>query len=523
VTACLIGVDLGTTGGKAVLVDENGEVRGTAWREYPMHRPQAGWAENDPEDWVRATAGMIRDVVASSGVSADSVKAVSIVAQRDPVVLLDGAGEVLTPSISWLDRRDQGETDALFRELGRTHIIEVTGVVPVPALTLPNLVWTRRHLPDVWRRARHALFVKDYVIYRLTGEIATDYSTQSRSLLNAIATNSWSEEICGFAEIPVELLPEIKYDPWAPRAVLDARTAESLGLRAGTILSAGGGDDQAAALGSGAVAVGDISAGTGTASCWRVVSDRAVVDPAGRADLSVHVAPGRYLYEMTIAGTGLSLRWFRDIFGGIAAEGTAPSATYDALVEEAMTVPPGADGLIFYPYLDGSRLPYFNEDANGVFFGITATHRRAHFVRAILEGVAYQYPALARLVEEYSSRVGLISIVDGEARSRAWNSIKADVLGMPIRTTRTVEAAAIGSAILAGVAGGVFASVEVGVEALVSTGEVFEPDPARHEVYERERARYEAVYRHLDVAFHDARLAGREPGAVKEGAIGMLA
>ena len=522
-TAFLIGVDLGTTGGKAVLVDEHGEVRGTAWREYPMHRPQAGWAENDPEDWVRATAGMIRDVVASSGVSADSVKAVSIVAQRDPVVLLDAGGEVLTPSISWLDRRDQDETEAIFRDLGRTHIIEVTGVVPVPALTLPNLVWTRRHLPDVWRRARHAVFVKDYVIYRLTGEIATDFSTQSRSLLNDIATNNWSTEICEYAKIPVELLPEVKYEPVAPRAVLDAKAAAALGLPAGTILAAGGGDDQSAALGSGAVATGDISAGTGTASCWRVVSDRAIADPAGRADLSVHVAPGRYLYEMTIAGTGLSLRWFRDVFGAVVTEGTTPSATYDALVEEAMQVPPGADGLVFYPYLDGSRVPYFNEDASGVFFGITATHRRAHFVRAILEGVAYQYPALAHLVTEYSNRIGMISIVDGEARSRAWNSMKADVLGLPIRTTHTVEAAAIGSAILAGVAGGVFPSIEAGVEKLVSTGEVFEPDPARHEIYERERARYEAVYRHLDVAFHDARSAGRKPGAVKEGAIGMLA
>lgn len=521
-TDCVIGVDLGTTGGKAILADEHGDVRGTSWREYPLHRPQAGWAENDPDDWVRATAAMIRDVVASAGVGPESVKAVSIVAQRDPVVLIDAAGEVLTPSISWLDRRDPEETEALFRDLGRTHIIEVTGVVPVPALTLPNLVWTRRHLPDIWRRARHAIFVKDYVIYRLTGEIATDYSTQSRSLLNDYRTNNWSDEICAFAQIPLELLPEVKYNPWAPRAVLDHKAAQMLGLRAGTILSAGGGDDQSAALGSGVVATGDVSAGTGTASCWRVVSDRAVADPAGRADLSVHVVPGRYLYEMTIAGTGLSLRWFRDVFGAVVADKTAPSATYDALVDEAMEVPPGADGLIFYPFLEGSRLPYNNQDAKGVFFGITATHRRAHFVRAILEGVAYQYPPLVDLVGHYTSNVGMISIVDGEARSRAWNAIKADVMGRPIRTTRTVEAAAVGSAILAGVAGGIFSSVEAGAAALVATGEVFEPDPARHAVYERERQRYEAVYRHLDLAFHDARAADRKPGWVKEDAIGML-
>jgi len=192
----VVGVDLGTTGGKAVLVNEHGEVLGTAWREYPMHRPHAGWAENDPDDWVRAAEGMVRDVVAGSGVDPASVKAVSFVAQRDPVVLIDDAGEVLTPSISWLDRRDPEETDGLFREFGRKHLTAVSGVVPVPALTLPNLVWTRRHLPAIWERARHALFVKDYVIYRLTGEIATDVSTLSRSLLNDYRANDWSSETC---------------------------------------------------------------------------------------------------------------------------------------------------------------------------------------------------------------------------------------------------------------------------------------------------------------------------------------
>jgi xylulokinase len=186
-----------------------------------------------------------------------------------------------------------------------------------------------------------------------------------------------------------------------------------------------------------------------------------------------------------------------------------------------MQVPPGADGLIFFPFLDGSRLPYFNEDASGVFFGMTAAHRRAHFIRAILEGVAFQYPPVVELIKQYAPSIGTISIVDGEARSRAWNSIKADVMGRPIRTTRTVEAAAIGSAILAGVAGGIYPSVDAGVDSLVATGEVFEPDPARHAVYERERARYESVYRHLDVAFHDARAAWEEPVRAKEGAIGM--
>jgi len=213
--------------------------------------------------------------------------------------------------------------------------------------------------------------------------------------------------------------------------------------------------------------------------------------------------PDRYVYEMTIAGTGLSLRWFRDDFA-IPADGDRPASTYDSLVAEALEVAPGADGLMFFPFLDGSRLPYFNEDAAGVFFGITNHHRRAHFVRAILEGVAFQYPPLLAMLGDYVDTLGTFTIVDGEARSPAWNAIKADVIGRPIQTTKTIEAAAIGAAILAGMAAGVYRDARDGVAALVVPGPVVEPDPARHAVYQALLDRYGAVYRHLDPAFHDA-------------------
>ena len=514
----LIGVDLGTTGAKAVLVDSDGELLGTSWIEYPMHRPHPGWAENDPEDWVSAVQRLVHRVMADSRAEPASVAAISIVAQRDPAVLLDEAGEVLTPSISWLDRRDQDETAALFARIGRDRLTEITGIVPVPALTLPNLVWTQRHLPDVWRRTRHVLPVKDYVIYRLTGEMATDVSSLSRSVMNDFRTDRWSSAICDEAGIPIELLPEVKYRPWEARAELSRDAAELLGLAPGTILAAGGGDDQSATLGSGVIDSGDLSAGTGTASCWRLVSSRAIADPLGRADLSAHVVPDRWVYEMTIAGTGLSLRWFRDQLG-IPGDGTQPGTTYDSLVAEALEVPPGADGLMFFPFLDGSRLPYFNEDASAVFFGITNGHRRAHLVRAILEGVAFQYPPLLAMLHDYVETLGTFTIVDGEARSSTWNSIKADVIGRPIHTTKTIEAAAVGSAILAGMAAGLYRDAQAGVDALVVPGDIVEPDPARHALYERLRDRYEGVYQHLDLAFHDSKRDGAAQRA-EEVAIG---
>jgi sugar (pentulose or hexulose) kinase len=514
---CLIGVDLGTTGAKAVIVEADGELLATGWVEYPMHRPHPGWAENDPNDWFDAVRSLVRQVMAASRVDPSTVSALSIVAQRDPVVLIDEHGEVLTPSISWLDRRDEDETEALYRSFGRNHLTEVTGVVPVPALTLPNLVWTKRHLPAVWARVRHVLFVKDYVAYRLTGDLGTDISTPSRSVLNDYRTNGWSAEICNAAGIPSELMPEVRYRPWEARATLTSSAAELLGLAPGTILAAGGGDDQSATLGSGVVDVGDLSAGTGTASCWRLVSARGESDPRFRADLSAHVVPDRFLYEMTIAGTGLSLRWFRDQFG-TAAGADQPVSTYDALVEEAMQVSPGAEGLCFYPYMDGSRLPFFNEDASGVFFGIRPGHRRPHFVRAILEGIAFQYPPLLEILHEYVDELGKFTLVDGEARSPSWNAIKADVIGRPIVTTKTIEAAAAGSAILAGMAAGVYRTAGEGAAALVVAGDVYQPDPERRATYERVRERYDAIYRHLDQAFHDAERPRGAKGA-KEVAI----
>ncbi|HYM83659.1 MAG TPA: FGGY family carbohydrate kinase, partial [Candidatus Dormibacteraeota bacterium] len=312
---CLIGVDLGTTGAKAVLVEAGGELLATGWVEYPMHRPHPGWAENDPDDWFEAVRSLVAQVLSASRIDPSEVVALSIVAQRDPVVLLDESGEILTPSISWLDRRDEDETNALYAEIGRGRLIAITGVVPIAGLTLPNLVWTKRHLPEVWSRARRAIFVKDYVAYRLTGDLGTDTSTPSRSVMNDYQRDDWSSELCAEVGIPRELMPDVRYRPWEARGTLGSRGAELLGLRPGTVLAAGGGDDQSAALGSGVVDVGDLSAGTGTASCWRLASAQAAADPHGRADLSAHVVPGRYLYEMTIAGTGLSLRWFRDQFG----------------------------------------------------------------------------------------------------------------------------------------------------------------------------------------------------------------
>lgn len=509
----LLGSDLGTSSTKSILLSATGDLLGEAVQEYPMHRPRPDWAENDPDDWVRAVLETARRVVTESGVDPARIRGWSLVSQRDPVVLLDADGRVLTPSISWVDRRTLDLNRELLDTFGYEQLVDITGVRPIGGLTLHNLVWTRRHLPDVWRQARQVLFAKDYVLYRLTGRTGTDTSTPSRSVMNDVRAGSWSEPICERMGIDIALLPEIRLHPWEVLDQLSPRAAALTGLEPGTTIAAGGGDDQSAALGAGVIETGDVCGGTGTASCWRSVTDVCRPQPQGRADLSPHVVPQRYVYEMTIASTGSSLRWLRDTFGQdtLAAERRSGRSAYEALVETAAQVPAGADGLLFYPYLEGARTPRYNDHGSGVFFGLHAAHTRAHFVRAVLEGVAFQYPPTLQLLRDQGMGGGRFSLVDGESRSALWNQIKADVLGRPVAIPRVIQSAAVGAAILAGLAAGVFPDARAAVESVVHWERVYEPDPQRHARYQEICARYERVYPLLDEAFNRAAAAVATP------------
>ncbi|HYM50441.1 MAG TPA: FGGY family carbohydrate kinase [Candidatus Limnocylindrales bacterium] len=516
--ALLLGSDLGTSSTKTVLMSETGHLLAEAVQEYPMHRPHPDWAENDPDDWLRAVLDTVRRVIAAAGADPARIRGWSLVSQRDPVVLLDEGGRVLTPSISWVDRRTLDLNRELFEIFGYTRLVDLTGVRPIGGLTLHNLVWTMRHRPDVWGQVRHILFAKDYVLYRLTGQIGTDSSTPSRSVMNDVRAGGWSHRICDRMGIDVSLLPEIRWHPWQQLDELSATAAAATGLRPGIPIAAGGGDDQSATLGAGVISPGDICAGTGTASCWRSVTDVCRPEPQGRADLSPHVVPDRYVLEMTIASTGSSLRWLRDTFAqdALAEEARTGKSAYDSLVEAAAQVPPGADGLLYYPYLEGARTPRYNDDGSGVFFGLRASHTRAHFVRAVLEGVAFQYPATLALLASQGMGGGRFSLVDGETRSPLWNQIKADVLGRPVHVPRVIQSAAVGAVILAGMAAGVFRDAQEGVEAVVHWDRVYEPDPLRQARYRELGDRYERVYPMLDEAFHRAGAAPAAPAPARE-------
>lgn len=481
----LIGADVGSSALKAALVHPDRGVVAIAEHSYPMHRPHPEWAQNDPDDWYRALAKAIPEVLAKGGVAPGEVAALCLAGQRDIAVLLDEAGRALAPCIHWSDRRDPEETTQLYEELGRERLIDRSGTLPIPGLELPNLVWTRRHQPEVWREVRHALQPKDYLAYRLTGDIGTDPTGPTRSIMNDWRTESWSDEICADAQIPREILPDVRYQPWEPRGVLGRDAALEIGLEPGTMLVAGGGDDPCAALGSGVVGPGDVSIGTGSSNSWRVVAESPKFDPTGLLSLLPHVAPGRYLHEMVVCGTGTTFRWFRDAFGD--------GASYEQLIAEGGGVEPGSEGLMCFPYIEGATVPCLEDNARAVFFGISGHHRRPHFVRAALEGIAYQYPALLDVIRDRGHDVTTMTISDGEARSTQWNQIKADVMGQPLVPALRVEAPAIGAAILGGIGAGVFDEVEDGLEVVLELAPKVEPDPAAQAAYAQLRMRWEAV------------------------------
>lgn len=487
----LLGVDIGTGSVKALAVTLDGRPLAAACVEHPMHHERPGWAENDPDDWLRGVIGAVRQLLATGGVDAAGAAGMCVVSQRDPWVLLDRAMRPLRASIAWTDQRSEPDLAEFVRRMGRPWLIDRTGVLPIAGLGLPTLLWIQRHEPETWSATRRLLSPKDYVLYRLTGLAGTDVSTPARSVMNDLRTDAWSAEICSAAGIALDLLPEVSWQPWQQVAELDADAARLLGLRPGVPVAAGGGDDPGATLGAGAVDAGDLCAGTGTSSDWRLVTGAAEPDTAlARGDVARHVVAGRYLFEVCIESTGSSLHWFRDAFGG--------GASYAELVEEARGIAPGADGLTFLPFVDGAkRAPWYLDGAAGGFFGIASGHTRAHLARAILEGVAFEYPPTLELISPGRDRDRAITLVDGESHAEAWNQIKADVTGVPIRTTAIRESAALGAAILAGQGIGAFADAADGVQRLVRFDRVYQPDPARHAQYAELRGRYQSV---LDAA-----------------------
>ena len=511
----LVGCDIGTGAVKTILASSDGALLARSAAEHPMHHPRPGWAENDPDDWYRGLSRTIREAVTAAAVDPARIAGLGVVCQREPVVLTDAAGVPVARSISWTDVRATAESGEVAARLGRDWLIETTGMAPSHGMSLAHLLWFQRHRGDVWRSVRQIRFAKDYVLNRLTGCRATDPTTPSRSSLLDIRRGQWSQEVCGAFGIDAGLLPRIGAPPWAPVAELPAARTADLGLRPGLPVAMGGSDDASAALGCGAIEPGQACVGTGTAASWRTVLGEYRPDHSGRGDVSPHVVPGRYVYEVAIESTGSSLRWLRDVLAGPAAGPVVKGrAGFDRLIGEAAGVTCGADGVFCFPFVDGAaRAPRYAAGARAAYLGLASGHTRAHLVRATLEGIAFQHRATMSILTGPGAHAGPLSlrepigIGDGEARSPAWTQLKADVLGVPLRVPRIADLAAAGAAILAGIAAGVFSGAAAGVARLVRWDRQFDPDPRRSAVYAELGAEYELAYQRVAQTFGASRPA----------------
>jgi xylulokinase len=418
----LIGLDVGTSAAKGVAIDEEGRVLGTASAEYPLSRPQPGWSEQEPEDWWRGA----QDVLARLPEGP-----VGLSGQMHGLVVLDADHRVLRPAILWNDQRTAAECEEIEERIGFDRLVELTGNRALTGFTAPKLLWLRRYEPELYARIRHVLLPKDYVRFRLTGELAVDAADASGTLLFDVRRRAWSEEVCGSLDIPLEWLPQVH---------------ESTEI-------AGAGDQAAAALGVGIARPGPVSVVLGTSGVVFSALSAYAHDPEGRLHAFCHAVPGTWHAMGVMLNAAGSAAWLRGVLGADLAD----------LESEAARWPPGSEGLLFAPYLAGERTPHPDPDVRGAFIGASVRHDRGAFWRAMMEGVAYGLRDSLELLRELGIRPESARVSGGGARSELWLRILASVLGLPLETTETEEGSAFGAALLAGIRAGVFSNADVAV------------------------------------------------------------
>jgi len=482
----VLGIDVGTGGTRAVLLDQAGRVLGAATAEHAeMASPQLGWAEQDPRDWWRAARVAIEECLTAAGATGAEVSAVGLSGQMHGLVLLDATGEVVRPALLWCDQRTEEECREITERVGAKRLIDLVANPALTGFTLPKIWWVRKHEPEPWSRVRSIMLPKDYVRFKLTGARATDVADASGTLLFDVVRRRWSAEMLEASDLGAEILPEVFESPEITGRVTKDGAAAS-GLREGTPVVAGGGDQAAGAVGMGIVAPGNVSATIGTSGVVFAATSEPVVEPKGRIHTFCHAIPRRWHVMGVTQGAGLSLRWFRDQFAG--------GASYDSLMIEAAAAPAGSDGLLWAPYLMGERTPHLDPNARGALVGLTAQHTRAHVVRAILEGVAFSLRDTLTIFRGLGVPVKSIRLGGGGARGYLWQQIQADVYGLPVDLVAAEEGAAYGAALLAGVGAGVWPSVDAACETAVRVAKRVEPIAENVELMKRRYEEYRKVY-----------------------------
>ncbi len=485
----LLGIDVGTTGAKALLIDSSGRLLAKATTEYPLSTPRPLWAEQDPERWWEAAAASVNRVLAESGVDPADIAGVGLTGQMHGLVLLDAEGAVLRPAILWNDQRTVPQCAAVTEKMGASRVLELTGNPILPGFTAPKIAWVRENEPDVIRRVAKALLPKDYIRYRLTGEFFSEVSDASGTCLLNVANRNWSDEMLAAFEVPREWLPEVTESPEASARISTAG-AEATGLKEGTPVAGGAGDQAAEGVGAGVVEPGIVSATLGTSGVVFAASESYRADPEGRLHAFCHAVPGMWHLMGVVLSAAGSFRWYRDTLGESETDLAHQEGldVYDLLTESAAGVPAGCEGLLFLPYLSGERTPHPDPNARGVFFGLTLRHNKAHLTRAVLEGVTYAMRDSLELMRSLGIEPREVRASGGGGKSAFWRQMMADNFHSDIATVSSGEGAVFGAALLGGVASGVFADVPSACRAIIKPTGKTSPG--------RDAAVYDAFYPH---------------------------
>lgn len=491
----LIGLDIGTTGARALAVDDAGAVVADASVPYPLLTPHLGWAEQHPEDWWRAAQDALRQVAAAVP-AAGEIVGLGLTGQMHGAVFLDAADAIIRPALLWNDQRTEAQCREITERVGAARLLAIAGNPALTGFQAPKILWLREAEPGNYARVAHVVLPKDYTRRLLTGEWATDASDASGTLLLDVQRRDWSPEILAALDIPRAWLPKVYEGPDVTGQLLPA-VADTLSLPPGIPVAAGGGDNAAAAVGTGVITAGIVSASIGTSGVVFAHTDAFTPDPSGRIHAFCHAVPGAYhLMAVTLAAGG-SFRWWRDLRGAETDDNA-----YDAMTADAAGISPGAEGLLFLPYLTGERTPLLDPFARGAFVGLTARHTWPHLTRAVMEGVTYSLRSGLEIMRALGVSAAEVRATGGGARSPLWRQMQADIFATPVRRTVAEEGPAFGAALLGGVAAGVWRDVAAACAVVRLRDATDSPDAARSRIYDEYYAVYQSLYPATRAAMH---------------------
>jgi len=491
-----LGLDIGTSAVKALLMNQNGEIIAENSEGYPLSTPQAGWAEQNPEDWWQASQKVIRDLILENEIKAKKIKALSFSGQMHSSVFLDENMEVIRPAILWSDTRTSAECEEIYERVG--GIKELASLVSNPALegfTAPKILWLRNNEPENYKKLEKVLLPKDYIRYKLSGKLGMDLSDAAGTLLCDVKAEDWSEEILNRLELNPSIMPPVLKSIDIVGSVT-TEAAEKTGLSTSTKIVAGGADNACGSVGSGIIKAGRVMASLGSSGVVVAQTDQAEADPEGRIHLFNHAVPESYYMMGVVLSAGMSFKWMKE-------ELFNDELSFEQLNQEAESVAAGSEGLTFLPYLYGERTPHADADARGVFFGISGNHKRGHFIRSVMEGVSFALRDSLELIKERGVEIDEIRLIGGGAKSKLWQQIIADIFGEKISLLNIEQGPAFGAAIIAGVGAGVFSDFESIVEELVEVVDTVEPIKENVEKYNKGYKIYRSLYTDLKDRFKE--------------------